>query len=309
MNRSVSHGIKGLACGALLALSALALALPTPKDIEASVQAGQFQQAEMQLREVLKEKPLSAKAHYELGQVLAREGKFSDAATALREAKRLDPTLKFAASAQRFDTLLNKVSATQSAPHSGPTFTSPDLNPQPASAAPTPKAPAQAVPTPAPHEPSLPWTPILLGVGGLAALLLWRRRPSATNGRTPGTSANSPLAQAPASAHGFGASPARGGYQEYPSHPAAAAPRSGLGSTVGSAVVGGVAGLAAGYALSKVLGNDHPTVAGGPLPTPTPSDDFNFSSPSGSQPDFGAFDAGNGDSWDGADAGSGSDDW
>ena len=49
--------------------ASFALALPTPKDIEAAVAAGQYAQAETMLRDVLQDKPQSAKAHYELGQV------------------------------------------------------------------------------------------------------------------------------------------------------------------------------------------------------------------------------------------------
>ena len=57
----------------LLALAcSLALALPSPKDISAAVEAGDLARAETLLHEVLKEKPNSAKAHYELGEVLAR---------------------------------------------------------------------------------------------------------------------------------------------------------------------------------------------------------------------------------------------
>ena len=50
------------------------LALPAPHDIEQAVANGQLPQAERMLREVIAEKPRSARAHYELAQVLAREG-------------------------------------------------------------------------------------------------------------------------------------------------------------------------------------------------------------------------------------------
>ena len=310
MNRSVTRGFKSLIGSAVLALSVLAWALPTPKDIEASVQAGQFHQAETQLREVLKEKPQSARAHYELGQVLAREGKFNEAESALQKARQLEPSLKFAASTQQFQALLDKVSAAKTPAQSNHTFTSPDLNPLPATgtSVPVQTAHTQAQATTPPRaEPSIPWTPIVLGLGGLAAWLLWRQRPSAATGRTSSNSMPTPAAQTATSgdAHGFGQSyPAA---PNYPGYPPANAPRSGMGSTVGSAVVGGVAGLAAGYALSKVLGNEHTAHEAGPLPTPKPSDDFTFNSPPASQPDFGSFDAGSGDSWDSGS--SGSDDW
>ena len=53
----------------LTGAATLALALPTPKDIDASVTSGNFHQAEVMLKEVIEAKPQSAKAHYELGQV------------------------------------------------------------------------------------------------------------------------------------------------------------------------------------------------------------------------------------------------
>ena len=314
MNPSVTRSFKSLLGGALLALSVCAWALPTPKDIEASVQAGQLHQAEMQLREVLAEKPQSARAQYELGQVLAREGKFSEAETALQKARQLEPSLKFAASPQQFEALLGKVSAAQTATKSSHTFTSPDLNPQPANA---PRAPLHvAPPAPAHTEPAVPWTPILLGLGVLVAWMLWRHRPTAPSGQAHNGGVYTPDAQPAAASQARGFGQAYAATPDYPAYPAANTPRTGMGgmgSTVGGAVVGSIAGLAAGYALSKALEGEHTTAAehtpaaSGPLPTPQPSDDFNFSAPRSNPPDFGSFDAGSGDSWDSG--GSGSDEW
>ena len=75
--------------------AAAALALPTPKDIESAVNAGHLTQAESMLREVIQEKPQSAKAHYELGQVLARETRYADAHTELKKAKELLQTKQY----------------------------------------------------------------------------------------------------------------------------------------------------------------------------------------------------------------------
>ena len=88
-----------------------ALALPSPKDIEAAVGAGQLPQAETMLREVLQAKPQSAKAHYELGQVLARQGKYMEAQQALDQAKSIDPALKFASSPEAFSKTYDTVQA------------------------------------------------------------------------------------------------------------------------------------------------------------------------------------------------------
>ena len=90
----LSRFLKLLVAGVFVMGASLALALPTPKDIEAAVAAGQYTQAETMLREVLQEKPQSAKAHYELGQVLAHAHRYKDAQTELQKAKDIDPSLK-----------------------------------------------------------------------------------------------------------------------------------------------------------------------------------------------------------------------
>jgi hypothetical protein len=110
----------------------------------------------------------------------------------------------------------------------------------------------------------------------------------------------------PPAPRGFGAqftpNAPQGGYapQGY------AQPNSG-GSTMTGAVVGGLAGVAAGYALSKALEGDHHTA---PVSGATPAADNGgyvpFNTPT--QPDFGSFDAGSGNDWDSADSGGSSDD-
>lgn len=305
---NIATRCKGLLLGGLLCLSTWALALPGPKDIEASVQAGQFDRAESQLREVLREKPTSARAHYELGQVLAREGRYFEAEQALRQAQKLEPSLKFASSPQQFNELLSRLQArtrTPSASLSGDSLVSPALAAQDARAALQQPAPSRSQAQPAA---SFPWGWLLLGGGALAALALWMRR-AATAQRVPTAPVPSPLEP-----QGFGRSysptPAYSGYQGVPAGTPATG--SGTGSTMTGAVVGGIAGVAAGYALSRMLEDGHreasqphdsSTSAGSGF---TPFDD------SPTRPDFGAFDSGsgNGDGWDNADAGGGdSDGW
>ena len=87
----------------LMMVASLALALPTPKDISAAVNSGNLAQAEAMLHEVILVKPGSAKARYELGQVLAREGRKMEARQELLEAQRIDPSLKFAATSPSFN--------------------------------------------------------------------------------------------------------------------------------------------------------------------------------------------------------------
>jgi len=70
----MTHSFHKLTLGlAALTLSVMTWALPAPKDIEAAVSAGQFPKAESMLREVIQAKPQSAKAHYELGEVLVSD--------------------------------------------------------------------------------------------------------------------------------------------------------------------------------------------------------------------------------------------
>jgi len=282
----------------LMALVATcALALPSPKDIEAAVNAGHNAQAEAMLREVIQEKPQSAKAHYELGQVLAREARYAEAQTELKKAKDIDPSLKFAASPDKFNDTFDKVNRLV-----------PAANVQVAPG--TTTATHVASPGPAPAESGgFSLTYVWLGIGALVVLALVLRRSSTPALTYP--AAMTPAAPMPQ--RGFGA-------QFTPNAPAAAPgygpgygpgyapPAQGTGSTVAGAVVGGLAGVAAGYALSKALEGDHHNASehssvnagnnGGYVPFDTPA-----------QPDLGSFDAGSGDTWDDASSSGGDDSW
>ena len=297
---------RGLLLGGLLCLSTWAIALPSPKDIEAAVQAGQFDRAESQLREVLREKPSSARAHYELGQVLAREGRYFEAEQALRQAQRLEPSLKFASSPQQFNDLLARLQArTRASSLSGD-------SPAPPAPAGTAQNSRTSLQHPAPlsqAQPAaaFPWGWLLLGGCALAALALWMRS-AATGQRVPAAPAPSPLEP-----QGFGRS-----YSPAPAYPSShqgvpagmPATGSGTGSTMTGAVVGGIAGVAAGYALSRMLEgerHDSPQSHGASANAET---GFTSLDDMPLRPDFGAFDGGSGDGWDNSDAGGGdSDGW
>jgi hypothetical protein len=287
---------KGLLLGSLLCLSTWALALPSPKDIEASVQAGQLDRAESQLREVLREKPSSARAQYELGQVLAREGRYLEAEQALRQAQKLEPSLKFAHSPQQFNELLVKLETKTRAPSASASALH-------TSAVPAPN-PLQRQ-APAPSAPVLPWGWLLLGGGALTALVIWMRR-AATAQRMPAAPTASPFGM---SGHGQNGNVPASYSGPYPGVPAGqSATGSGMGSTVTGAVVGGIAGLAAGYALTKMLETDHGGASSSHAAVDSPGiHDSPFEPARGSQPDFGTFDAGNGAGWDNADSSSSSD--
>jgi hypothetical protein len=295
MNPFLTKLFKVLLLSLMLGLSTLVLALPTPKEIAASVQSGQFDRAETQLREVLKAKPDSAKAHYELGQVLARQGRYIEAEQALNEARRLEPSLKFATSAQQFNELLGKVTAKTAAP----------VQSAPLQAAPAPARVAPPAPTAAPRsESSTPWGLILLGLAGVALVIVWLRRSAAAK---PLPVATYPAATA-AEPRGFGQA-----YSPTPAYPQANAPGypaapmggAGAGSTVRGAVVGGLAGLAAGYALSKAMDGNQQHGSSG-----LQNEGYRSLDNAPAQPDLGSFDAGaGGDNWDNAPESGGSDDW
>ena len=293
-----SRWLKSVVAGALVLSATLALALPTPKDIEAAVAAGHYTQAENMLREVLQDKPQSAKAHYELGQVLAHEQRYKDAQTELQKAKDIDPSLKFAISPEKFNTVFAKVSELAAAPSSSVVMAP--------SVAPGTHAATQAAPAPSSGGSSL--TYVWLAIAGLVVVGLWLRRSAAANANTASYAPVATPMGTPPAPRGFGAqftpNAPQGGYA-----PQGYAQPTGGGSTMTGAVVGGLAGVAAGYALSKALEGDHHTSApssagassssgnGGYVPFDTPV-----------QPDLGAFDAGSGSDWDSADSGGGSDD-
>ena len=113
-----SRLLKSLVAGALVLSATLVMALPTPKDIESAVAVGNYTQAETMLREVLQDKPQSAKAHYELGQVLAHSHRYKEAQTELQKAKDIDPSLKFATSPEKFNVVMAKVNDLAAAPTS-----------------------------------------------------------------------------------------------------------------------------------------------------------------------------------------------
>ena len=264
----------------LLALAcSLALALPSPKDISAAVEAGDLARAETLLHEVLKEKPNSAKAHYELGEVLARAKRYDEALAQLNQARAIDPALKFASSPEKFTQTLDKVSAAAAAAKAAATGQT--LNP----------APAHSTVAPAASASSFPTGYVVGGIILLVLLFVLIRRSQAPRptpmpmGAYPGAPGYGPGgAMAPAPYGGYGAQPQ-------------------AGSGIGGAVLGGVAGLAAGYALSKAMegGNanagqaQHAAAANeGYIPFDTPP-----------APDMGSFDAGAGSGWDAADSGGG----
>lgn len=289
-----------LACSLALS-SALVFALPSPKDIDAAVNAGRLSQAESMLREVIQEKPQSAKAQYELGQVLARQDHYADAQIALKKAKELDPTLKFAASPEKFNETFDKVSRLAQGPSTASLASG--LSP----------AVKSAAATPSPSEHAFPLSYILLGVAGLVILALGLRRskanaaPAATGfSAAPGAAMQDGTAPVP---RGFGAQFTPNTPMNGQGYSSGLQPMGGgMGSGIGGAVVGGLAGVAAGYALSKALEGDHHSNSS---TNANPAGNNNSYVPidSPAQPDLGSFDAGSDGDWDDGSSSGGDDSW
>lgn len=295
------RALRWLGASLLLGACALALALPAPKDIEAAVNAGHYAQAETLLREVLQEKPNSARAHYELGQVLAHEAKYEEAMAQLQRAKAIDSTLKFAASPEKFQQTLDKISTAASAGQ------------LPASTVATPiaagVAPAAA---PAPASPALNLNYLLLGIGVLVLVAFLIRRSKAQAAASamaypaPTTRAGGPA--------GFGAQYAPSAAGSAPGYgPGYGAPAQGGagmgGSGMGGAVLGGVAGLAAGYALTKAFEGDHHGASNAPAPSAASGNGGYVPFDAPAPPDLGSFDAGAGDGWDASESSGSDDNW
>lgn len=273
--------------------ASVCLALPAPHDIEQAVAKGELPQAERMLREVIAEKPRSARAHYELAQVLAREGQHAQALQAIRMAREIDPSLKFAQSPDKFKAVAQTIEQ-QAATKATPT---------PAQTAVNVAAPA------APAQPAWLWPALLTGGFALLALWLWRR-----------VQAQPALQPQPAGMGGYAPEAPRGFGAQYDPRGLATGygapyPAPSSGSGVAGAVVGGLAGVAAGYALSKALeGHDHPASTGassvGAGRSADPMEDtglvrMDTSDTSGTG--LGSFDAGSGDDWDSA--GNDNDSW
>lgn len=90
--------------------SMLAFALPSPNDVDAAYNSGNYSKAESMLNEVMKEHP-SAKAHFRLGEVYMRENRHKESLNEFRQAQVLDPSLKFVKSAEIFNRLLTNEQA------------------------------------------------------------------------------------------------------------------------------------------------------------------------------------------------------
>ena len=168
----------------LVLVSSAAFAVPSAQQIEQAMAQGNWQKADAGLTEVLQAHPNNAHAHYLYAQVLDREGRYDDALSHLRQAKSIDPQLKFtdplrfASTEARIRGDANRAGVVANVP-------------SPPSAAPTgsvaqnPFNNAQA-PEPEKHGPSMgSWIGIVVLFAGIALVLRWglRRARAKDDGR------------------------------------------------------------------------------------------------------------------------------
>lgn len=289
-----------------------AWALPSEADVQAQVKAGQYEQAEQAMAQVVAAKPDSAKAHYVYAQILAHQRKFVEAAQQAQRAKALDPAVKFTQPEKfrSFEALLER--ELHGATTHGSAATSSSLS-----------APAMNGPTAGPANAAVPeraagGVPGWVWGAGFAVLAVLGWKALSRGFRAPVTSPAMPMQTSvqpqAAGVGGYGMAAPGYGYGN-------AVPPTGNGLRTGLAAGAGLAGgLAAGMLLDEMLHRgDHGATAG---PAPAVGDsgllggvepgffDREVRQDAADQLTSRDIDFGSGDSWDdGGSAGGSSDDW
>lgn len=216
----------------LVAMSAVAWALPSLQEVEAQVGLGHYTQAESMMKEVVAAKPNSARAHYLYAEILAHDGNLSRAADEARLARQIDPDIGFT-TPEKFKSF--EASLTRAANPAPRIATTPSTKPAIAPAAMAPAAQSSGIPS---------W----VWLAGLAvvAFLLWRgfsrNKAAAAGAAVAAPGATFGAAPVGANAMAPGAMPYGPGYP-------AQRPSSGM-MGVGLGVAGGVA---AGMLASELM--------------------------------------------------------
>jgi hypothetical protein len=301
--------LRSIGAVSLLTVSAMFAAPPawaqdaTVHQVYQAAEAGKLIEAQAMMDKVLRDHPNSGKAHFIEAELLARQGKFTEARAELANAERLAPGLPFAKPAA-VEKLKSLVGLAEPAP-AAKLKSAPDMVVPAPAAAPAPAASG-----------GMPWGAIL-GIGALAVLAMaWFRNKAASRGAVQqGYSQTA----GPVGTEGMGAR-----YPQYanattpPYDPAA--PGAGLGSRIAGGLATGAAlgaGMVAGEALMHhftdgkrgdngsnanhlASGND-PLSTPDPLLSPEPPAHYDMGGD-----DFGVSDPG---SWDDGGGGGGGDEW
>ncbi|TWB45244.1 tetratricopeptide repeat protein [Nitrospirillum pindoramense] len=183
--------LMGVGLGLLLGASVPAWAAATPEQVKKAVDAGDLPAAEHMLRDAIREHGDSARAHYELGEVLGMEGLHQDAVGELELARKMDPTLHFARSPETFQQhLAREQSFLKPAAEPAP---APKPTPEPKLAAPVVSQSVSHPSAPPAKTPDDGGMTIILVVGGLllaglAIFMVFRRsRPAYGGSYRPAT--------------------------------------------------------------------------------------------------------------------------
>jgi hypothetical protein len=255
-----------------------------------AAEAGKFDEAQAMMDKVLRDHPNSAKAHFVEAELLAKQGRLSNAEAELNTAQRLAPGLPFAKPAS-----VQNLQARIAASH----------NAAPVRNAYTPVQ-AQRIQQVQPASSGMPWGLIIVAlilIGFIAFAVRFMGR------RNSNTTVYAPNGGGGVGGYGGGYSP---GMQTYGPGVGPMGPTGGVGGGIGSGIVGGLAtgaalgaGMVAGEALMHHFtdGNRSETTY---VPPPQPQQPYIPDDNMGGN-DFGVSDSG---SWeDGGGGGGGSDDW
>lgn len=286
--------MKRILVAALFAACTLtAFALPSSDAVRAEVDQGHDARAEQMIREVIAARPDSARARYVHAEILARQGRFAQAAEEAAQARRLDPSLSFTQpeTFKAFEALLAREQAAAGA------------------------RPPAAVPhaAPAGHSGGVPaW----VWGGGLALLaaVVVGRLAAARQTATPAPPGLAPTASAP----GLGTGPAPIGpvpFGPAPIGPVPAAPAGAAGSGLLGTALALAGGVATGMLAERLLaGQREPAPAAWWSAPPAPAAFEPLGDPAAEAAralEERPIDMGSGDGWGGTDAdptGSGSSD-
>jgi hypothetical protein len=104
-----------LLAAAILVNGPISAAEPTIDQVYQAAAARNFREAQRMMDEVLRDHPSSGRAHYVESELLARQGRMTEAAAELRTAERLEPGLPFA-NAQAVQELERRIGASSNPP-------------------------------------------------------------------------------------------------------------------------------------------------------------------------------------------------
>lgn len=238
-----------------MALSVPVLAAsPTVHDIYQAAEAGNYTQAQALMDQVLKEHPNSYQAHFVQAELLAKQGRFSEAQSELRAAEKIDPALPKIKPAA-VDNLRKLLAQGQA--QSKPQARS-DYSQRPAAAAPASYGNNAGNSAGG----GLPWGSILIFGGLLVGFIILASRFMQRRAQAQPAPEYAP-AGAGWGSQGYpanGGYPASGGYPQQGYGPGYGQPaQPGLGSTLGRGLATGAAvgaGIVAGEALMRHFTGD-----------------------------------------------------